>query len=79
MYPPGRTWTAQHLSWLNQIRLEHPSEHSSGTTRAQGPITKAGNGHARRLLAEAAWHHKRTYGLHAANVALTQTQNGDAR
>ena len=31
-----------------------PSEHSSGVTRSQGPITKAGNSYARRLLAEAA-------------------------
>jgi transposase len=38
-----------------------PSEHSSGTSRAQGPITKAGNTHARRLLIEAAWHHRRRY------------------
>jgi transposase len=32
-----------------------PSEHSSGTTRRQGGITKAGNGRARRALIEAAW------------------------
>ena len=38
-----------------------PSEHSSGTSRAQGPITKAGNTHARRLLVEAAWHHRSPY------------------
>lgn len=38
-----------------------PSEHSSGATRAQGPITKAGNTHARRLLVEAAWHHRPYY------------------
>ena len=38
-----------------------PSEHSSGTSRAQGPITKTGNTHARRLLVEAAWHHRRAY------------------
>lgn len=38
-----------------------PSEHSSGTTRAQGPITKTGNTHARRLLVEAAWHHRARY------------------
>jgi transposase len=38
-----------------------PSEHSSGTTRSQGPITRAGNGHARRLLIEAAWHHRKHY------------------
>lgn len=32
-----------------------PSEHSSGPTHRRGGITKAGNPHARRLLAEAAW------------------------
>ena len=36
-----------------------PSEHSSGGSRTQGPITKTGNGHVRRLLVEAAWHHHR--------------------
>jgi len=36
-----------------------PSEFSSGSSRSQGPITKAGNTHARRLLVEAAWHHRR--------------------
>ena len=35
-----------------------PSEHSSGDSRPQGGITKTGNTHARRLLVEAAWHHK---------------------
>jgi transposase len=32
-----------------------PSEYSSGATRRQGGITKAGNGHARRALGEGAW------------------------
>jgi transposase len=32
-----------------------PSEHSSGLTVRRGAITKAGNPHVRRLLAEAAW------------------------
>ncbi|MGH9318130.1 MAG: IS110 family transposase [Thermoanaerobaculia bacterium] len=32
-----------------------PSEYSSGESRRLGPITKAGNGHARRALVEAAW------------------------
>jgi transposase len=36
-----------------------PSESSSGERRSQGAITKTGNGHARRLLVEAAWHHRR--------------------
>ncbi len=38
-----------------------PSEHSSGGTRSLGAITKTGNTHARRLLIEAAWHHKPLY------------------
>jgi transposase len=38
-----------------------PSEHSSGESRRQGAITKTGNTHARRLLVEAAWHHKPQY------------------
>jgi transposase len=36
-----------------------PSEHSTGQKRRQGAITKAGSGHARRLLVEAAWHYRR--------------------
>jgi transposase len=35
-----------------------PSEHSSGATRRQGAITKAGNGSARRMLIEAAWSYR---------------------
>ena len=38
-----------------------PTEYSSGTSRSQGSITKTGNGHARRLLIEAAWHHRQPY------------------
>jgi len=35
-----------------------PSERSSGEQRRQGSITRAGNHHVRRLLVEAAWHHR---------------------
>jgi transposase len=35
-----------------------PSEHSSGTKRAQGGITKTGNTHLRRVLVESAWHYR---------------------
>ncbi|MGP4091016.1 transposase [Streptomyces sp. KR55] len=38
-----------------------PSEHSSGPSRFQGPITKTGNSHARRLLVEASWQHYKPY------------------
>lgn len=32
-----------------------PREHSSGSSRRQGPITRTGNSHARRVLVESAW------------------------
>ena len=35
-----------------------PSESQSGARHTRGPITKAGNSHARRPLVEAAWHHR---------------------
>ena len=35
-----------------------PSEQSSGDRRRRGAITKAGNGHVRRMLIEAAWHYR---------------------
>ena len=38
-----------------------PTEYSSGASRSQGGITKTGNAHARRLLIEAAWHHRPAY------------------
>jgi transposase len=38
-----------------------PCEHSSGGSRVQGSITKAGNTHVRRLLIESAWHHRKSY------------------
>ena len=36
-----------------------PTESSSGASRSLGSITKTGNTHVRRLLVEAAWHHRR--------------------
>jgi transposase len=38
-----------------------PTESSSGASRSQGSITKTGNNHARRLLIEAAWHHRQAF------------------
>jgi transposase len=35
-----------------------PSEHSSGSKVERGGITKAGNGRARRVLAEGAWSYR---------------------
>ncbi len=37
-----------------------PSEHSSGSSRRLGSITKTGNSHARRMLVEAAWSYRFT-------------------
>ena len=50
-----------------------PSEHSSGAQRVQGSITKTGNSHARRLLVEAAWHHRKPY---RPSVPLQRRQAG---
>jgi len=41
----------------NGVNHHSCSEDSSGGKRKQGGITKAGNGHLRRLLVEAAWHY----------------------
>jgi transposase len=40
-----------------------PCEHTSGSQRRQGAITKAGSTHARRLLIEAAHHYRRQPGV----------------
>jgi transposase len=50
-----------------------PSERSSGASRRQGPITKAGPRHARRLLVEAAWHYRRAPRI---GDALARRQRG---
>jgi transposase len=50
-----------------------PSEHSSGASVRRGHITKTGNGHARRVLVEAAW----AYRLRArVTRPLLQRQEG---
>jgi transposase len=49
-----------------------PTESSSGQSRSQGAITKTGNGHARRLLIEAAWHHRKP---HRPAAALRRRQD----
>lgn len=38
-----------------------PTEYSSGDSRTQGGLTRTGNTHVRRLLIEAAWHHRKPY------------------
>lgn len=44
----------QLMAWLGLV----PGEYSSGNRIRKGGITKAGNGYARRLLAEAAWSYR---------------------
>lgn len=62
-----------------------PGEHSSGGSRNVLSITKAGNSHARRLLVEAAWHHKPRYSASSptlqarwAKAPATAAARGDA-
>ena len=43
------------------VRRPRPRRALLGRVPHQGPITKTGNGHARRLLVEAAWHHRPRY------------------
>lgn len=50
-----------------------PSEASSGERQRRGAITKAGNGHARKLLIEAAWHARHKP---AIPLALRQRREG---
>ena len=50
-----------------------PSEASSGDRQRRGAITKAGNGHARKLLIEAAWHARHTP---AIPLALRKRREG---
>ena len=55
-----------------------PSEHTSDTKRRQGAITKAGPGHARRLLVEAA-HHYRHQPAHGRRRSRAAKQGQDPR
>jgi transposase len=50
-----------------------PSERSSGEIQRRGPITKAGNSNARRLLVEAAWNNRHRSG---ANLILNRRRQG---
>jgi transposase len=47
------------MSYLGLV----PGEYSSGGKRNQGRITKAGNSHIRKLLAESSWHYPRPVGV----------------
>jgi len=50
-----------------------PTERSSGNRERRGPITKAGNSHARRLLVEAAWNNRHRG---AADLILSRRRQG---
>lgn len=52
-----------------------PSEHSSGGSRSVGSITKTGNGHARRLLVESFWHHRKPYRLSSEMIRRRDGQS----
>jgi transposase len=54
-----------------------PSEHTSDSKRRQGSITKAGPGHARRLLVEAAHHYR--YPPRVGEKLARRQQGQDAR
>jgi hypothetical protein len=52
-----------------------PSEHTTGSQRRLGSITKVGSTPARRLLIEASWHYRRGP---AVGEALERRQRGQA-
>ncbi len=55
-----------------------PSEHSSGQRQRRGPITKAGNVHARRVLIESAWHARHTPRISRTLATRRAGQSGEA-
>jgi transposase len=52
-----------------------PTERSSGDRERKGPITKAGNSHARRILVEAAWNNRHRAG---ADLILNRRRQGQS-
>src|SRR5450759_3472422 len=61
-------WSRFTGSSIGAFRGLVPTEHSSGGSRSQRSITKTGNTHARRLLVEAAWQHRRPYRTPSATL-----------
>lgn len=59
------------MAWLGLV----PSEHSSGATRRQGPITRCGNRWARTLLVEAAWAYR--YNAKVSGIIERRAENID--
>jgi len=62
---------AHFMSYLGLV----PQEHSSGSTRRQGSITKTGNAHCRRVLVESAWHYRYRASV---SVCLRRRQRGQS-
>jgi len=62
---------SQLMAWLGLV----PSEHSSGGTRRQGPITRCGNRWARTLLVEAAWAYR--YPAKVSRIIEARSQEVD--
>ena len=60
------------MSYLGLV----PSEHSSGEKMRRGAITKAGNGHVRRVLVEASWHYRHRP---AVGLKLRRRRDGQPR
>ena len=61
------------MAWLGLV----PSEHSSGNTRRQGPITRCGNRWARTLLVEAAWAYR--YSPKVSRIIEVRAQDIDPK
>lgn len=58
------------MSYLGLV----PSEYSTGESRIQGAITKAGNSHVRRLLVESAWSYRYPPLMSRERVVRSQAQ-----
>jgi transposase len=58
------------MSYLGLV----PSEYSTGESRAQGKITKTGNGHVRRVLIESAWSYRYAPRMNRARVVRCEGQ-----
>ena len=56
-----------------------PSEHSSGSKRRLGSITKTGNCEVRRLLIQAAWHYRSADKIGQFKIDRTKVSNSAAR
>lgn len=63
------------MSYLGLV----PSEYSTGESRVQGAITKAGNGHVRRVMIESAWSYRYPARVSSELIARQQGQSKAVR